>query len=526
MKNILYIVFGFAILMGFSSCQKTKKKEAGHMKRPNIIYIYADDLGFGEIGPNGQDKIKTPNLDKMAQEGMLFNQHYTASPVCAPARCALLTGMHTGHSYIRGNKPVLPASFTDEVENGQQPIPDSLVTIGEMLQNAGYKTAGIGKWGLGMTGNEGHPNKQGFDYFYGFLDQRQAHNFYPTHLWENDQWDSLNNPYIFVHTPSSRGSKGNQVALENFKKNDLKFGDEGFFDAYIGEEYAVDKMTEKAEHFIRQNKDEEFFLYLPYTIPHVSLQVPNEALKPYLGKFEEEPYLGQQGYAPHEFPKSAYAAMISYLDQEVGKIFTLLGELGLDENTIVIFSSDNGPTFNGGVDAGYFESTAGLRGLKMDVYEGGIRMPMIAWWPGKIKAGSTTDHISAQYDVMATLGELTGANVPVYSDGISFLPTLLGNDSAQLSHEFLYFEYPEKRGQLAIRMGKWKGVKTDLAKNPENPWQLFDLEADRNEENDVAVAHPEILKQLDEIVANEHASPAFANWKFVDKMLEMASVEN
>ncbi|MBD8490783.1 arylsulfatase [Echinicola sp. CAU 1574] len=522
MKSVLRVALAIFGILGVVSCQSEKEE----IKRPNIIYIYADDLGYGEIGPNGQSKIKTPNLDKMASEGMVFTQHYTSSPVCAPARCALLTGKHTGHSYIRGNKPVMPASFTDQIENGQQPIPAGTITIGKMLQDAGYKTAGIGKWGLGMVGNSGEPNKQGFDYFYGFLDQRQAHNFYPTHLWENDQWDSLNNPYIFVHTPSARNSKGSQSALEQFEKSDLEYGDEGFFDAYKGNDYAVDKMTEKAEAFIRENKDGEFFLYLPYTIPHVSLQVPDEALTPYLGMFEEEPYLGQQGYAPHEFPKSAYAAMISYLDQEVGKIFTLLEELGLDENTMVVFSSDNGPTFNGGVDAAYFESTAGLRGLKMDVYEGGIRMPMIARWPGKIKAGSVSEHISAQYDVMATLGELAQAKVPKETDGISFLPTLLGDSGAQISHEYLYFEYPEKRGQLAIRMGKWKGVKTDVAKNLESPWQLFDLESDRNEENDIAAQHPDILKQLDEIVKKEHISPEFDNWNFVDRMLGQTAAQN
>ncbi|AWW32395.1 N-acetylgalactosamine-6-sulfatase [Echinicola strongylocentroti] len=509
----------FVASLFMMGCQSTANKTTKEQSKPNIIYIYADDMGFGEVGVNGQEKIKTPNLDKMAAEGMVFTQHYTSSPVCAPARCGLMTGLHTGHAYIRGNKPVLPASFTDEVENGQQPLPEGTVTIGKMLQDAGYVTGAIGKWGLGMTGNSGAPNRQGFDYFYGYLDQRQAHNFYPTHLWENDQWDSLANPYIFVHAPSDRGNKANAQAMTNFAKSGLKYGDEGFFDAYKGEEYAVDKMTEKATQFIQGHKDQPFFLYLPYTIPHVSLQVPDAALDPYLGKFEEEPYLGQQGYAPHEFPKSAYAAMISYLDQEVGKILHLLKAEGLDENTLVIFTSDNGPTFNGGVDAPYFNSTAGLRGLKMDVYEGGVRMPMIARWPGKVPANSKTDHVSAQYDVMATLADLVGTEAPKMTDGVSFLPALSGDIVNQEPHEFLYFEYPEKGGQLAIRMGKWKGVKTGLKKEPDAAWELYDLENDVNETNDIAAANPAIVKKLDAIAKKEHKEPAFDQWGFMETVL-------
>ncbi|AGA79138.1 arylsulfatase [Echinicola vietnamensis] len=513
------LVCVFSVLIWGVSCQSGKDKRLMEDAHPNIIYIYADDLGFGEIGAYGQEKIQTPHLDKMALEGMVFTQHYTSSPVCAPARCGLMTGLHTGNAYIRGNKPVMPASFTDEVENGQQPLPKGTLTIGKLLQEAGYKTGAIGKWGLGMTGNSGAPNQQGFDYFYGYLDQRQAHNYYPTHLWENDHWDSLSNPYIFVHAPSAGGSEANVQAMTAFAKSGLKYGDEGFFDAYKGDEYAVDHMTEKATQFIRNHKDGPFFLYLPYTIPHVSLQVPDEAVKPYLGRFEEEPYLGQQGYAPHEFPKSAYAAMISYLDNEVGKILQLLKEEGLDENTLVIFTSDNGPTFNGGVDAGYFNSTAGLRGLKMDVYEGGIRMPMIARWPGKVPANTKSDHVSAQYDVMATFAALTGTAIPGETDGVSFLPTLLGDHLAQQPHEFLYFEYPEKGGQLAIRMGKWKGVKTNLKQHPDAKWELYDLQNDVKETTDVADMHEDIILRLDEIAKEEHKTPAFEQWDFMGKVL-------
>lgn len=511
------------LVLAFFSCKQQEKTSAENtVEKPNIIYIYADDLGYGETEPYGQEKIKTPHLDKMASEGMTFTQHYSSAPVCAPARSALLTGLHTGHSYVRGNREFGEFKFNDEDEQGQEPLPPGTVTLGTVLQDAGYTTGIIGKWGLGMTGNSGHPNKQGFDYFYGYLDQKQAHNYYPTHLWENTEWDSLNNPFIYVHNPNKKKNKITKEAIEAFEKSDLKPGDEGFFNAYKGDEYAVDPMTANAQKFIRQNKDSAFFLYLPYTIPHVSLQVPDSALQQYLGKFEEEPYLGQQGYTPHQFPKSAYAAMITYLDSQVGKIFAQLEELGLDKNTVVMFSSDNGPTFNGGVDADFFNSTGGLRGLKMDVYEGGIRIPMIAWWPEKIKAGSTTDLISAQYDVMATLSALAGVKAPEKTDGISFSPTLLGNEDEQKEHEFLYFEYPEKRGQLAIRMGKWKGVKLDLVPKPDNPWQLYNLEEDPYETNNVAKDHPDVITQLDEIVKREHSNSHVEKWNFVGATFTVA----
>lgn len=504
------------VLLGCNASQRQAETAGRFEKKPNIVYIYADDLGCGEIGAYGQQKIKTPHLDKMAAEGMRFTQHYTSTPVCAPARCALLTGKHTGHAYIRSNREL--GQFSDASEGGQWPLPAGTTTIGTLLQDAGYVTGAIGKWGLGMTGNTGHPNKQGFDYFYGYLDQKQAHNYYPTHLWENTVWDSLPNPYIYVHNPRGQGSAVDREAVEAFSKSHLGPGDPGFFDAYKGETYAIDAMGAKAEAFIRANKDSAFFLYLPFTIPHISLQVPDSALQQYLGKFDEEPYLGQHGYAPHKYPLSAYAAMITYLDSQVGKVFALLEELGLDENTLVMFSSDNGPTFNGGVNAQFFNSAAGYRGLKMDVYEGGIRVPMIAWWPEKIKAASTTALPSAQYDVMATLAEVAGIAAPPDTDGISFLPTLLGNENEQKPHRFLYFEYPAKGGQVAVRMGKWKGVKTGLSADTEKPWELYNLEEDRVESKNVAHQYPEVLKELDEIVKNEHSSSIWEGWNFLDKV--------
>lgn len=328
-------------------------------KTPNVIYIYADDMGYGELGCYGQQKIRTPYLDRMAREGMRFTDHYTSTPVCAPARCMLMTGKHGGHTYIHGNYEM--GGFADSLEGGQMPLPEGSFTIAKLMQQAGYATGAIGKWGMGMVNTTGFPLKQGFDYFYGFLDQKQAHNYYPTHLWENDHWDTLRNPSIYVHK-----------SVDSAKATDADF------DYFKGKDYAPAKMTEKALAFIERNARKPFFLYLPYTIPHVSLQAPDEWVKRYIGQFNEQPYYGQAGYAACKYPLSTYAAMISYLDAQVGIIMEKIKQLGLDDNTLVFFSSDNGAAFNGGVDRFFFNSTGGLRGQKMDLFEGGIREPLIA----------------------------------------------------------------------------------------------------------------------------------------------------
>lgn len=465
-------------------------------KKPNIIYIYADDLGYAEIGPYGQKKIKTPNLDKLAKEGMKFTQHYTSTPVCAPARCMLMTGKHGGHSYIRGNYEM--GGFPDSLEAGQMPLPEGTFTIPKMLKEAGYVTALTGKWGLGMNNTTGSPLKQGFDYYYGYLDQKQSHNFYPSHLWENDEKIMLDNPYLYVHK-----------TLDSTKATDKDF------DYYKGKVYSPDMMTKKAVSFINKQKSKPFFLYMPYTIPHVSLQAPDEYVKKYIGQFNEHPYYGQQGYAPTQYPYSTYAAMITYLDDQVGIIMAEIKKLGLDDNTVIMFSSDNGATFNGGVNAKFFNSVDGLRGLKMDVYEGGIREPFIARWPGKIPANTTSDFVSAQFDMMATFAAIAGTK-PNNTDGISLLPTLLGKNKEQKQRDYIYWEYPEKGGQLAIRMGDWKGVKVNLRKNLNNPWQIFNLKTDRNETTDIASEHPELIKRFDEIVKKEHQVSHLLEWEFLE----------
>lgn len=465
-------------------------------QKPNIIYIYADDLGYGELGCYGQQKIKTPNLDRIAKEGMRFTQHYTGTPVCAPARCMLMTGKHGGHSYIRGNYEL--GGFEDSTEGGQMPLPEGTFTIAKLLKQAGYITGAIGKWGLGMANTTGDPNRQGFDYFYGYLDQKQAHNFYPTHLWENGKWDTLDNPFIYVHRPIPKNSPDTA------------------FDYYKGKDYSLTKMAEKTLHFIRQHKNEPFFLYLPYTGPHVSLQAPDEAVKEYIGLFDEKPYYGEHGYAPAKYPLSTYAAMITYMDAQVGKIMALLKELKLDDNTIVMFSSDNGATFNtGGVNTEFFNSVGGLRGRKQDLYEGGIREPFIARWPGKIPAGKVSGLISVQVDMMATLSDITGVKAPE-NDGISFLPTLLGKEEQQKKHTYLYFEFPEKGGQVAIRMGRWKGVKSNMKKNKHAPWELYDLAMDEKETTDIASQHPELVQQFERILQKEHQPSHLRDWEFVD----------
>lgn len=484
------------LTLAFANAEAQKNVASQKGKGPNVIYIYADDLGYGELGSYGQQKIKTPHLDRIAKEGIRFTQHYTGAPVCAPARCMLLTGRHSGHSYIRGNYEL--GAFADSLEGGQMPLPEGTFTIGHLMQQAGYKTGAIGKWGLGMHTGTGDPNKQGFDYFYGYLDQKQAHNYYPTHLWENGKWDTLDNPVLNVHPQRSDVARAPE------------------FDSYIGKDYALTKMGDKAVTFIAENKDRPFFLYLPFVAPHVSLQAPEEAVKEYLGRFAgEEPYLATSGYVPSQYPLSTYAAMITYMDKQVGRVLDALERYGLEENTLVMFSSDNGTTFNGGVRPGFFNSVGPLRGLKMDLYEGGIRVPFIARWPGKIKAGSVSDHVSVQYDMMATLAELAGIKAPA-NDGISLLPVILGNDRLQQKHTHLYFEYPEKGGQIAVRMGDWKGIRTNVDANKNAPWQLYDLRIDIGEKNDVASQHPDIVRQLTAIAEKEHRCAHIKEWEFVD----------
>ena len=489
MKNsALFFLFGL-FLLGCKNPVQNKPQP------PNIIYILADDLGYGELGAYGQEKIKTPNLDRLAAGGMRFTQHYTGAPVCAPSRYMFLTGTHAGHAYIRGNYEL--GQFEDENEGGQMPIPESTPTLAKMLKKAGYQTAMVGKWGLGMNDTTGSPLLQGFDYYYGYLDQKQAHNYYPTHLWENDVEAPLDNEYFLVHNRIKEGS--GQEAFDQFK----------------GKDYAPDRMIDKALHFLDTTHVEKpFFLYYPSPIPHVSLQVPDSLVQDYRTQFEETPYYGNQGYTAHQYPRAAYAAMITHLDTEVGKIWEAVKQRGQEENTLILFSSDNGPTFAGGVEADYFNSASGLRGLKMDVYEGGIRIPFIAYWKGKIEPGTVSDLVSGHWDMFDTFAALSGQEQSS-PDGMSILPELLGKEGQQ-QHEFIYFEYPEKRGQIALRMGDWKGVKVEMKVNSEADWELYNLKEDPQEQKNLALQHPEIVLKIDSLQRIAHRPAHIREWEFIN----------
>jgi len=439
---------------------------------PNIIFILADDLGYGDLGCYGQKLIQTPNLDAMAKQGIRFTQFYAGTAVCAPSRSSLLTGQHTGHTPIRGNKGVEP--------EGQWPIPDSALTIAEVLKKAGYATGDFGKWGLGPVASSGDPIKQGFDSFYGYNCQSLAHNYYPDHLWQND-------------------------TRINFAANTLN----SFAD------YSADLIHQKALSFISDQKNKPFFLYLSYTLPHAALQVPNDSLfQKYkkLFKEKEQPIPEQwdgKGYAPQSYPHAAYAAMVNRLDIYVGQMLQKLRELGIDKNTLVIFSSDNGPHKEGGNDPVFFNSNGSLRGIKRDLYEGGIREPVIAWWPGKIKAGSTSDYTGAFWDFLPTFAELAKQPKPQNIDGISIVPALLGQKNAPV-HPWLYWEFHEQGGKQAVRMGKWKGVKLNAAGNPNGPIELYDLQHDVSEKNNIAGKHPEIVQAIQKIMQEQHReSPDF-----------------
>ncbi len=445
-------------------------------RRPNIILIVADDLGYAELGCYGQKKIRTPVIDRLAAGGMRFTRHYAGSPVCAPSRCVLLTGRHTGHAWIRDNDEMGERGdvWHDPALEGQRPLPAGTVTIGTLLQQAGYVTGAIGKWGLGGPGSEGEPNRQGFDHFYGYLCQRVAHNYYPTHLWRNGEKDVLDNEYFYPHQRLPA---------------DADPDDPASYEAYRGREYSLDLMVEEALAFIGEHRRDRFFLYLPFTVPHAALQVPEDSLAEYAGAFPETPYRGEKSYLPHRTPRAAYAAMITRMDRGIGRIMDLLDRLELDDDTLVLFTSDNGPTFNGGTDSAFFESAGPLRGLKQDLYEGGIRVPLIARWPGTVPAGTTSGHICAFQDFLPTFTALAGAQTPADIDGLSMLPALRGRSGEQPEHAHLYWEY---HGAQAVRMSDWKGVRSSV----DRPLELYDLRTDLGEVNDVAAAQPEIAARL------------------------------
>jgi len=425
-------------------------------KRPNIIFILADDLGYGDLGCYGQNKIKTPNIDKMAAEGMRFTDHYAGSTVCAPSRCSLMTGLHTGHCYIRGNKEVKPM--------GQWPLPPETVTVAKLMKKAGYTTALIGKWGLGGPGSTGIPNKQGFGYFYGYLCQRHAHNYYPELLFRNEERVPLKGNKIANPRPDGAG-----MAIERAQ-------------------YSHDLCTKEALVFLEQNRDRPFFLYLAFTIPHANNEAGNKGM--------EVPSLGQYADKDWPEPQKGHAAMITRMDRDIGRLFEKLKELGIDDDTLVIFTSDNGPHREGGNNPDFNDSNGPLRGIKRDLYEGGIRVPMIARWPGKVRAGSVSNHVSAFWDFLPSCCELADIKNPKGLDGISMVPTLWGQKQKQNKHEFLYWEFHAQGKKQAVRMGNWKGVRLNVEKNPDGPIELYNLKEDIDEKHNVADQHPEIVAKI------------------------------
>jgi arylsulfatase len=448
-------------------------------RRPNLVLIVADDLGVGELGCYGQEKIETPRIDAMAREGLRFTRFYAAAPVCAPTRCALMTGLHGGHAYVRDNRELLG--------EGQLPLPKATPTLPRLLQAAGYETAMVGKWGLGGPGTSGEPNEQGFERWFGYYCQRQAQTFYPSHLWR----DGMRVPLA-----------GNRA------------------DGVAGTQYAHDLFLEEVERFLRAPHERPFFLYLPFTLPHLALQPEAEDLARYAGRFPERPYRGERGYVPHPTPRAAYAAMVSRLDRDVGRVLDLLRECALEADTLVLFMSDNGPSADiGGADTRFFEGAAGLRGRKGTLYEGGIRVPLIARWPEEVPAGATSDWLGAHYDLLPTLLELAGVAVPEGLDGLSFAAELRGERARE--HEFLYWEFHGYGGQQAVRLGRWKGVRTNLLAEL-LPLELYDLEADPRERKDLAAAQPEVVARMHAILAREHQPSREFPFPLLDRRREGA----
>ncbi len=466
--------------MGVGAAALTMGPAAGcglPRRPPNVVFILADDLGYGELGCYGQTKIRTPSIDRLAAEGMRFTQHYSGSPVCAPSRCVLLTGLHTGHAYIRDNDEMEERGdvWHDPALEGQRPLLDGTYTVGKLFQEAGYVTGAVGKWGLGGPGSSGEPNRQGFDHWYGYLCQRVAHNYYPTHLWRNTEKDILegNEPF-YAHQRLPQNADPQDPAS---------------YAPYTGAQYSADLMAEEALAFVRANAARPFFLYLPFPVPHAALQVPEDSLAEYADAFPETPYLGEKSYLPHPKPRAAYAAMVTRMDRHVGRLLELLQELGLTEDTLVLFTSDNGPTFNGGTDSAFFESTAGLRGLKTQLWEGGIRVPLVARWPGTIPAGSVSDLPCAFWDFLPTFADILGRSLAVTTDGVSLLPSLEGRERRQVRHHYLYWEF---QGRQALRLGDWKGYLAAAT----GEFQLFDLAADPAETAEVSGEHHEVVAEM------------------------------
>lgn len=446
---LLVVIAGAALPPARASQQASKI-------RPNIVLVHVDDLGWGDLSVQGQRQFTTPRLDRMAAEGLRFTSYYSGSTVCAPSRAALMTGLHTGHARIRGN--------------GDFPLEDEDVTIGEVLKAAGYQTAAIGKWGLGMEGTSGRPDRQGFDEAFGYLNHTHAHRQYTDRLWKNDRW---------VDVPSTA--------------------------------YTSDLFTTAALDFIERSKDGPFFLYLAYPVPHAEIRLPDDGLAAFKGRFTETPFVNEKadattpvppyrpsgGYRSQPTPRAAFAGMVTRLDAQVGQVLDRLKALGLDERTLVLFTSDNGPHREGGADPEFFDSNGPYRGIKRDLYEGGIRVPMIARWPGTVPAGQTRDTPFAHWDLLPTFADLAGARVPEGLDGVSMRPALTADGAPKTPERTLYWEFHERGFQQAARRGEWKALRL----KPDQPLELYNLSSDPGEQTNVAAAHPAVVSQFETFFA-------------------------
>jgi arylsulfatase A-like enzyme len=433
-----------------------RAESPGQATRPNILLIQADDLGYGDLSAYGQARFETPALDRLAREGIRFTSYYAGSTVCAPSRASLLTGLHTGHTEVRGNSLL--------------PMGSAHVTVASLLRSAGYRTAVIGKWGLGGPDTTGQPDRQGFDYSFGFLDHRHAHRQYTDHLYRNAK----------------------RVAVD------------------LERDYVNDLFTREAESFIGATDARPFFLYLNYTVPHAEVRVPEDSLAPLRGKFPETPFVNAKadavatgatidgpsiGYRSQPTPHAAFVAMIQRLDRDIGRLVDLIDSGKIGRNTLILFTSDNGPHREGGGDPEFFKSSGPLRGIKRDLYDGGIRVPMVARWSGTIPAARVSDHAWAHWDILPTLGELAGATVPGGLDGLSMARALRGEQ--QPTHDFFYWEFHERGFQQAVRMGTWKAVRL----KPGAPLELFDLANDPAEAKDVAAAHPDVVATIEKYLS-------------------------
>lgn len=454
---LLTALLSVAMMLAYS------EGRAAEPTRPNFVYILLDDAGYGDLSCYGQKHFATPNIDRLASEGMKFSQHYSGSTVCAPTRCCLMTGLHTGHAYVRGNREVQP--------EGQAAMPAKIVTLPRLLKKAGYATGAFGKWGLGAPGSPSDPAHH-FDVFFGYNCQRQAHTYYPDHLWKN-----------FERVPMD------------------------------GKTHSADVIMQEALAFIREHRDQPFFAFLPVTIPHAAMHAPESYVAPFREKFPQfATVVGKYKGPEVKNPIAAFAGMMTQMDAHVGQLLALLEELQLDKKTLVMLTSDNGPHKEGGHRPEFFDSNGPLRGHKRDLYEGGIRAPLLARWPGKVARGSHSDHISAHWDMLPTLCELAGIEAPQATDGISLVPTLFGKPEQQQPHEYLYWEFYEQGGKRAVRFGDWKAIQLNRNEDPQAPVALYHLPTDIGEQTNVASKHPELVARATAMFQDAHTPSPF--WKF------------